>query len=165
MPITLNWIATPEQLKAKLNGRWAGAVDALYRQMQTSMGNLLTYIQTTKLQGFPLHHRSGNLIRSLKDFAAQSPGQISGKVFVSNTTLNSKVDYAKIHEFGGTFTARRQNLIHPPHLVTRAGGERVMTGSPYGIHFPERSFMRSSLREQRQVIITALSTALSRSLK
>lgn len=166
MTISLKWTFTPEQLKAKLNGRWTSAVDALYQQMRTSMGNLREYIVARRMRapkGFSpdqLHQVSGHLVDSTQPFSGQAPGQVWGKVAVDNTA-----PYGRIHEYGGTFTARKKNLIHPPHLATRKGGERVMTGSPYGIHFPERSFLRSSLREQRGTIITALKTALSRSIK
>jgi phage gpG-like protein len=157
--ITLNWISTPEQIAAKLNGTRQNAIDSLARQMRISMGTLREYIVSTKLSGFPLKHRTGNLIRSTQPSTSQTTGQIAGKVSVDNTAF-----YGKIHEYGGSFTARR-TLKLPPHLARRQSGERVMTGTPYGIFFPERSFMRTSLAENRQTIITALATALNRAIK
>jgi hypothetical protein len=168
MTISLKWTFTPEQLKAKLNGTFGKASRALSDQLYISMGRLREYIVARRLnapKGFSpdqLHHKSGNLINSTFPSIEQS---IDGSSLIGRVQVANTAPYGRIHEYGGTFTARRQNLIHPPHLATRKGGERVMTGSPYTITFPERSFLRSSLREQRDTIITALKTALSRSIK
>jgi phage gpG-like protein len=127
--------------------------------MAKEMRNLSNYVKSAKLSGQVLHNRTGNLRRSVFPFSyMESRTAVVGKVAVG-----SEAPYGKIHEFGGSFVARR-NLKRPSHLVTRRGGERVMTGSPFGIHFPARPFMHTSLQERRMVIMAGLRNAVNKSV-
>lgn len=157
--ITLKWVATPEQVREKLNGTRAKVVNALYRQTQISMGNLREYIVSTKLSGFPLHHRSGNLIRATQPSAEQTESQIAGRVTVDNTA-----PYGKYHEYGAHIPERVPIRARALHWINSGGGD-VFAMRARAFDLPERSFMRSSLAEKRTEIITALSTALDRAVK
>ena len=96
------------------------------------------------LHGQVLHQRSGNLARNI--IGPENGYSITddGKTITATVGIGSTAWYGKLHEFGGTFVGQRK-LKKSSRLVTRRLGERVMTGSPYGIHFPERSFIRASL--------------------
>lgn len=155
--ITLNWVNTPEKIAAKLNGTREGVVDALFTQTQISMGNLREYIVNTKLSGFPLHHRTGNLIRSTQPSASRSQAQIEGKVTVANTA-----PYGRYQEYGAHIPERVPIRKKALHWVT--GGADVFAMRARAFDLPPRSFMRSSLAEQRETIVTALATALNRAV-
>lgn len=114
---------------------------ALLKGMDTALIGLQADI-LGKLHGDVLRQVSGNLARNIIIL----PVEDSGEVVTGTVGVGSSAWYGKIHEFGGSFIGHH-TLSNPPHLVTRAGGERVMTGSPYGMHFPERSFLRSTLKE------------------
>lgn len=96
------------------------------------------------LHGQVLHQRSGNLARNIIGPSNGAPVTDAGTVITGTVGIGSTAWYGKLHEYGGSFVGRR-NIKNPSHLSTRRMGERVMTGSPYGIHFPVRSFIRASL--------------------
>jgi phage gpG-like protein len=102
-------------------------------------------IKQEKLSGQVLKNRTGRLRGSINPKISQSETVIEGIV-------GTNKEYAPIHEYGGSFIGARKHLMHPPHLITRAHGERVMTGSPFGMKFPERSFMRTALSEMEPEI-------------
>ncbi len=130
------------------------------RSLNRQLYRLQGIIRADKLSGQVLHVRTGNLRNAVHvEPAVAQEGRVEGAL-----GLGREAWYGKIHEFGGTFTAAYKNLKHPPHMVTRKRGERVMTGSPYGIHFPERSFWRSTFREQRERTINGLRADLSEAL-
>lgn len=156
--------ATVAMLKTKASD----VIAALVRGMNISMIKLQAYIDSQKLSGQVLKrgpnrpgHSGGELARSIRVIlAGVEAGVVQGGVQGAGGTAW----YGKLHEYGGSFVAARKILKHPPHLVTRAGGERVMTGSPYGIFFPERSFMRVSLTEMRSAIFDQLTLSVNEGL-
>lgn len=113
---------------------------------------LQSYIQTMKLSGQVLKHRSGKLFGSIRYIPSTQDGnEIVGGV----RGAGGPAFYGKYHEDGGSFVGQR-TLRRPPRMVRRKGGERVMTGTPYGIFFPPRPFMSTSLLENREMIVAAL---------
>jgi len=113
---------------------------ALLRTVTALSVDIQRSVKQGKLTGQVLHVRTGTLRRSInREVTERSDG-----VFA---VIGTNVEYAAAHEYGMSVVAVRKNLRKPPHLVTRKMGERVMTGSPYGIKFPERSFLRSTLTE------------------
>lgn len=132
--------------------------DQVPRSLNKQLYRLQGIIRSDKLSGQVLHVRSGNLRNAVHvDPAVAQEGRVEGAL-----GLGREAWYGKIHEFGGTFIAAHKNLKHPAHLVTRKRGERVMTGSPYGVHYPERSFWRSTFREQGQRTVNELRADFSR---
>jgi phage gpG-like protein len=99
-------------------------------------------VKSDKLSGQVLNVVSGNLRASIHSKVEQTATSVTGYVF-----SDGSVKYAAIHEFGGT-----QN--------------RVSTkGKAYQIVFPERSFLRSSLREEAENIVRGIKEAVSEGIK
>lgn len=141
-----------------LKQRSVEIIEALELQMNALMVKLQAHIVSDKLSGQVLHHRTGTLIASI----ITHPVVLSASAMVGMVTgASGPAWYGRVHEYGGSFVTSRK-LKRPAHMVRRKGGERVMTGSPYGIHFPERSFMRSSLDDMRAEITEKLGMTLKR---
>lgn len=120
-------------------------VAALLPAGDALMIRLQAHIVRDKLQGQVLHHRSGKLSASIRPI----PGHAEGDHLVwAVEGAGGPAFYGKYHEMGETITARR-HLKHPSHLIRRRSGTKMMTGTPYSIHFPLRSFMRTGAAEMR----------------
>jgi hypothetical protein len=158
--ITLKWLRSPEEVAARLNGTRRRATNMLADQLYISMGGLREYIVSTKLSGQVLKHRTGNLINSIFPSIEQSIDEylLTGRVSVSNTA-----PYGRYHEYGAHIPERVPIRAKALHWVTN--GQDVFAMRARAFDLPERSFMRSSLREKREEIITALATALNRAVK
>jgi len=110
---------------------------------------LQRHIVQDKLSGQVLNVKTGNLRRSIQLAITNESGSITAKVFSSND-----VKYAAIHEFGGTIVpskAKALSWIGPD-------GKRIFAHS---VTLKERSFMRSSLADQKQSIIAGLTAAVA----
>jgi phage gpG-like protein len=117
-----------------------GAVrDMLFRAIQRETIGLQQYIKADKLEGQVLKHRSGNLSTSIVTTGPEIDGE---RVSGGTVSSGDVVHYARIHEYGAT-VARVSKL-----------------GKSYTATYPERSFMRSGLRDQRDHIIEALRAAV-----
>ena len=110
------------------------------------------YCVANKLSGDPLHRRSGRLSRTVHGLAEPKGDMVSGVV-----AAGRDVPYARIHEFGGLIKA---------HQVVARQAQALAFTSKFGpmqgpggkmfrrsvnipeITMPERSYMRSSLRER-----------------
>lgn len=107
-----------------------------------------------KLSNQVLHVRSGALRNSIFQSVIDEENRVEGRVFSSGD-----VKYAAIHEFGG--------VIHSPggtaYIVTPGGlaefisnaaaiGLNLPRTAPHDINMPERSFLRSSLRDRAELI-------------
>lgn len=147
--ITLNLVGVNETVVA-VKQRGPRIVGEIARRVNASLIELQSYIVGSKLSGQVLKHRSGKLANSIRVNKAHDIG--SGVLEGSVQGGGGPAFYGRIHEYGGSFIAARR-LKRPPHLVTRRGGERVMTGSPYGIRFAERSFMRTGFAERQAAIM------------
>jgi hypothetical protein len=149
-----------ERVAQWLRSRHQRIVEELGPGMMRAMVALASYIGTEKLSGQVLKVRFGTLRRAVIGSARQySTGStVEGRVGTDSTTW-----YGQLHEDGGSFVGHRK-LKKPPHLMRRKMGERVLTGSPYGIRFPARPFMRPSLQEQRGMIIEELAKAMQKAI-
>ena len=137
------------------------ALDALPREVIEAVAakvkaltiNLQHHIVADKLQGQVLHHRSGNLGRSIQEEVETSGATTTGQVYSSGD-----VKYAAIHEFGfhGIENVRE-------HIRTVAFGREVAPFIVHGfqrqVNMPERSFMRSSLADHAEIIIDGIRAA------
>jgi phage gpG-like protein len=112
-----------------------------------------------KLSGDVLHVRTGALRRSISHTVDEVAGGIVGRVFSSGD-----VKYAAIHEFGGQTPA---HIIVPNQakaLAFMVGGElrfAARVNHP-GSKIPERSYMRSSLKEMSGEIKRDMQAAVVR---
>lgn len=132
----------------------------LMRQSDIEMTRVQSLIQSTKLEGQVLHHRSGKGIASIR----MIPAQLQGSIITGGVQGGGGVAwYMALHESGGTFNMPERNRrigFNSDHeqirLLTHGGRvrkavksistHRVRKGS---ITFPERSFMRSTWEEER----------------
>ena len=129
--LTLKMAAMPETLRANL---------------LTGMEKVTTQLQdrvSRKLLGEVLNRRTGRLYKSIGKEVTVENTLITGRVFTTG------VPYAKIHEYGGAVKTRLGRGAHPP----RRPGFAVAI-------MPERSYMRSSLRNLRAEIIQQLSKSV-----
>jgi len=157
--VTIDTSAVGPYLESK-----TGAIrEALARKMNDTTLMLIRKITTEKLEGQVLKHRTGKLVTSVRqgqEKAVVTPDSITGGV----TGAGGAAWYGRLHEYGGTFEAHRGRRValgsrkqrQRLSLQAKAGGEDYVThvqSKPYTIHFPERSFMRSSLTEEAEGII------------
>lgn len=110
---------------------------------------LKNYIVKDKLTNNVLNVRTGNLRRSIQQVVNSQPDNVTGEVFSAGD-----VKYAAIHEFGGTIKSR---------LGTGEG--KPKPNGKATIVMPERSYMRSSLKEFQTRIQSRLSIAVNEGIK
>ncbi len=121
---------------------------------------LQAHVVEHKLSGQVLHVRSGTLRRSITYTLHETEDAIVGRV-------GTNLEYAAIHEYGGT--------IHVPEIRPRrakalhfyVGGASVfaMRARAHDIRMPQRSFLRSALADRREAFVAAVREALLRILR
>lgn len=153
-------------------------LQALLTTMDAQMLSLESYIRATKLEGDPLHHRSGELESSVN--AGKSV--IEGDSVIGTVTGGGGLaPYGIVHEYGGVFTVHEYTrrmafnssggkikLLTKRGLVsTRKAISFVRTDivvSEHDVEYPERSFMRAGFEEKQASILSALQEAAARAL-
>lgn len=134
------WLtAMPERVRARLQY----TVNLLAIKLQT-------HVRADKLMGQVLHRRTGALGRSIQQTVTSTATSVTGKVYSSGD-----VTYGRIHEYGAVFQRR----------VTKAWGRDVKNPRDVTFHYPERSFMRSSLQDMRDEIVQKMKEAVSEGMK
>lgn len=104
---------------------------------------LLAYVKANKLSGQVLKNRTGTLRRKINFRVTESPGKITGQVGV-------KLAYAAAHEYGFDGTVSVKASLR---TIKQAFGRSIapvtfpVRSYTRHMHLPERSFLRSSLRE------------------
>lgn len=119
---------------------------------------LLTRVKEEKLSGQVLKNRTGRLRRSINSrFDTASGGKVAGYV-------GTNVEYAKIHELG--FNG---NMTVKAHLrqITQAFGKKLLSpkmvevrSHSRHVNLPERSFLRSALKEMEPDVREQLLSAV-----
>lgn len=111
-----------------------------------------------KLSGEVLNVRSGRLRRSIQSRVEDADSNITGTVFQT-----ADVPYGRIHEYGGTIHIPEVVPVKAKALRFSVGGKDIfaMRAKAHDVHIPERSFLRSSLKEQREEIIAGLKAAVT----
>ena len=129
---------------------------SLYNKVASLASILKTYIIDKKLSGQVLHHRSGDLWRSIHDEATQSANAVLGRVY------SAGVPYAAIHEYGGKTSAHIIEAKTAQALRFEKGGEEIFAKSVNhpGSVMTERSYMRSSLADKKDEIIEGMNDAV-----
>lgn len=99
-------------------------------------------VVSTKLHGQVLHQRSGNLATAVAGGVetTESATEIRTRAGVLR---GPALAYAGIHEYGGD--------------IRRMGSKK----GAYVIHMPERSYLRSTLGEQREQILAKISKVVA----
>lgn len=146
----------PLALKAQPE-RWRSS---LREEMWRQCIELQTHVVRDKLNGQVLHNRTGTLARSINIDVKDDErgvtgwfGSFAGYVSPSGAFAAA---YAKIHEYGAVVKV-------PAH--TRAVAGKVQNVREYTATFPERSFLRSALRDYRNRIKAGFREAMVKALK
>lgn len=128
---------------------------------------LAGYIKASKLSGNPLNRRSGRLSSSVHPV-----DQSSGETISAGAGGGAGVPYAKIHEYGGTINHPGGTAYFVSALLGRtffvsnasALAASLPRTQPHTIDMPERSYMRSGLRDKAPSGIEALRTAVKEAI-
>lgn len=120
-------------------------------------------VKQRKLSGQVLKNRTGTLRRSINQRVEVTPTSITGIV-------GTNKEYAAVHEYGfnGTVTVHEhmRQIKQAFGKSLKGGGMAVMVRShPRHMVLPERSFLRSALREMQTDISTEIQSALKRAVK
>jgi phage gpG-like protein len=123
--------------------------DALKKAMTLAMLDLRAYVAQNKLSGQVLKVRTGTLRRSITQRVTETETSITGVV-------GTNVSYAAVHEYGfsGLVTVKE-------HLRrSKSGKESVVRSYARQMNMPERSFLRSALRDKTNEIQARLAKVL-----
>lgn len=115
-----------------------------------------------KLSGKVLQVRSGKLRRSIHSKVDSTPTSVTGMAASSGD-----VKYAGIHEFGGQTKAHIIEAKNAKALAFKMNGKQVFfrrVNHP-GSKMPERSFMRSSLKDMHDEIVQEMNEAAAEAVK
>lgn len=150
------------ELRAKLSGMPSKIHDALLRKITALSFKLQAYIRIEKLSGQVLKHQSGNLWRSIQQRVDDQGSAIYGRAFSSGD-----VKYAAIHEFGGKTSPHVIEPVKAKVLAFVMGGKQIFAArvNHPGSVMPERSFMRSSLKDMQQEIVDGMTEAVKEGMQ
>jgi HK97 gp10 family phage protein len=146
-----------KELVARLDAMPGRVRDGLVRAVARLGLELQKKVQDEKLSGQVLHQRSGALARSIDTQVSQTETAVSASV-------GTAVRYARFHEYG---------VAHPWLIQARtARALRFLVGGRvifrrYVRHppLPERSFLRSALKEMRPEIEEGLRAAVAEAIR
>lgn len=151
--------------------RLTGLPDKIRADLKKSVLRLTISLQRKvkqdKLAGQVLNKVTGKLGRSIQFNVKETPSGVSGAVGSGINESNPLV-YARIHEYGG--------VIHIPEIFpvnakvlrfTLKSGATLFRKSvkAHDVHMPERSYLRSSLKEMTPEIIADLTTTVEKASK
>lgn len=146
--ITAKVIGT-EQVVERIKGVFPTLRDELRAFAKEFMVNTAYYVQSAKLSGQMLKHRTGTLSESI--FRGSSVSEQGGNEIV---TIGTNVEYAAIHEFG--YNGPESVKAHL-RMMSQAFGRPVANPRKIEIgaftremHMPERSFLRSTLKDKAE---------------
>ncbi len=140
-------------------------VDRLRKAVSMLTIKLQRKVKQDKLSGQVLHVRTGTLRRSINQKVDSKGGRIIG-------TVGTNVHYAAVHEFG--FKGTELVKAHVRRVKSRdsfRGKRKVAMGVAFvsahtrKMDMPERSFLRSSLRDMQEDIRSTLQAAVNKVMK
>ena len=135
---------------------------AIVQSVGRSALRLQREVMQNRLSGQVLNVRTGNLRRSIHQQVTNTGGAVIGEV-------NTNVRYGKAHEYGfaGTVNVKAslrqvrqafgRPLKSPRYVQVRAHSRNV--------RLPERSFLRSALRDMKPMIETDLQKSIEGALR
>jgi len=150
-----------EQVLIRFRGMGNSIRERLRAEIERQSIRVTGIVKRDKLSGQVLKNRTGTLRRKINYTVRETPTVITG-------TVGVKLAYAAAHEYGlDKIETVREHL----RRITQAFGRpiepmQVSVGSHQRhMHIPERSFLRSTLREQaptiRQALIAAVKGAIA----
>ena len=140
-----------------LLARLSGAHDRLQASLLQAVERLSIRVQSEvkegKLTGQVLHVRTGTLRRSINRVVEQDDRK-------TVATVGTNVVYGRIHEYGyqGTVDVRE-------HARNVGGTSTTVRAHQRNVNLPERSFLRSTLREYEGEINATLREAALRAVQ
>lgn len=147
-----------KELMARFREMPRAVNQALYAKVLALALKLEKHVKVNKLNGTVLNRITGALSRSIHNDVLRDLGSVVGRVFSSGD-----VKYAGIHEYGGKTSP---HVIEPKKASVLAflgkGGDMVFrrkVNHP-GSKMPERSFLRSSLRDMSTEISLGMKEAV-----
>lgn len=133
-------------------GRIDQATRAALRGVIVTLTQGLAALVRQKLSGQVLNKVSGRLYNSISSTMIENPSTVYGVV------MTQGVPYARIHEYGGTIhhpgSSKFQAWMGPNGMIFTHGTK------PHDIVIPERSYMRSSLADMQDQIVSQLTQAV-----
>lgn len=157
---TESWLAALHGSGDRLHANMVRVVTRLSLEVQTA-------VKEGKLSGQALHNRTGTLRRSINRVV-----QDDGRNVIAQVGTN--VRYAAIHEYGfdgivnvreHTRRSARQLAVGRKKQVGKSGGEITVRAHTMHMHMPERSFLRSTLRERVAKIRSEIKTAAREAIR
>lgn len=141
---------------ARLDEQMRGYLDALRKAIKIIGYRREARVKNDKLSGQVLNRRTGRLSASVNTEFFEDANSISTK-----TGIPKDMRYGFIHEYGGTFTVK-EHL----RMITQAWGRpispRAVTVRSHEVTFPVRSFLRSTMREDRQRDIATIHAEIAK---
>jgi phage gpG-like protein len=145
-----------EQMPEKIHQKLRNAVDKLTILLQN-------YVRNQKLAGQVLKFHTHHLQQSIQREVTDTPTAVTGTVF-QNSSL---APYGAIHEFGGVVPAHEIIAQKAQALAFIWQGKQVFFKKVFipDVTMPERSFMRSSLTDNKDRIVQELTAAVKEGAK
>jgi phage gpG-like protein len=136
-------------------------VDSLVRQAVRAETLNLVREAKEKVSGPVLKTKTGTLRRGINAEFEETDTSIIGSAGIGK----AEAKYPAVHEFGGTVTVREHT-----RRMTMAWGRAVKTPRQISVRahtatYPERSFLRSTLRENEARIKAAIAAAVTQGVK
>ena len=155
-------ITGQDRVIAMLNGLPPRVFGEIKSEVSRLTLALLRYVKERKLSGDPLHNRTGTLRRKVNQRVVATDQAITG-------TVGVKLAYAAAHEFG---VDKEVQIKEHLRTIKAAFGKPLASPvsfimPPHSRHMklPERSFLRSALREMGPEIQQGLREALARAVQ
>ena len=144
-----------EQVMAHLGGIYPRVYGVVRRVVREETLNLVREAKA-KVSGPVLKNRTGTLRRKINAKFEESDASIVGSVGLA-------LAYGAIHEYGGTITIR----AHTRRMIMAWGrrladAPRQVSVRAHTAKYPERSYLRSSLRENETRIKAAIAAAVAK---
>lgn len=162
MKITLE-LVDGDKLIATLGAMPQSVHVAISQKIDWLRFRLEKIIKTVKLDGGVLNRKTGRLARSIQSRKVTEGNYVVGEIFSAGD-----VPYARIHELGGKTTP---HLIVPKKVSVlkffweKSGKTEYFKSVNHpGSDMPERSYMRSTLRESSVLISTELKKSVVQGL-
>ena len=151
-----------DKVLANMAGIFPRVRAAAKQSITRSLLELVAEVKSQKLSGQVLRNRTGRLRRSIHMTGVTDSGnEISGVV-------GTNVEYAAAHEYGFTGTVTVKAHMRK---ITQAWGKslknpRQVSVSSHGrqVNLPEKSFLRSALKEMAPGFIARLQTDINEAL-
>ena len=156
-------LTSGDQVITYLGNIYPRVKEATKKSITASLIELTAFVKANKLSGQVLKNQTGRLRRSIHaSNVTEAGGLISG-------TVGTNVEYAAVHEYGfsGAVTVKEhmrmikqafgKPIKNPHEIAVRSHGRKV--------NLPEKSFLRSALKELAPGFIAKLQMDVSRAVK